>query len=285
MTETLVQNPATEATLPCVLSISGGMDSTSLLLQLLSEGRPVRAYSFYYGQRHSVELKKLEYNIGFLQDKGFDLEWQVIDVEDIFSGNTSALHVHNVLGDTIPHGHYADDNMKRTVVPLRNVIFSTIVAAKAINYAVENNTHVNIALGLHAGDHAIYPDCRPESQQAAAELYRISDWNGDKIEYIAPFIHDTKGQVLVKGITAAKTLGLTDDEIKDILAHTHTCYDPDEDGTACGLCGACTERLEAFAYASVQLRSDIMDPVQYTDHTQALAAYEAAKEQFKGQQS
>lgn len=272
---TSIKNPATETARPCVLSISGGLDSTCLLLKLLSEGRRVNSYSFFYGQRHAVELQKLEKNIEFLKGKGFNLDWTKIDVSNIFEGNTSALYRDNVLGDTIPHGHYADDNMKKTVVPLRNVIFSTIVAAKAINLAVESGSEVDIALGLHSGDHAIYPDCRPESQKLAAELYKISDWNGDKIGYVAPFINNTKGEVLVQGILAAESLGLSDEEVTEILANTHTCYDPSPEGNACGLCGSCTERLEAFAFAGMKIGrgNNFMDPAQYSDPAAAMTKY------------
>lgn len=268
---------------PTVLSISGGMDSTCLLMKLLSEGRNVKAYSFFYGQRHAVELKKLKKNIKFLQKAGLPVEWTKIDVSDIFSDNTSALYKENVLGDEIPQGHYADDNMKRTVVPLRNVIFSTIIAAKAINLAVKEGQNVDIAMGLHSGDHAIYPDCRPESQSMAKELYRISDWNGDKIDYIAPFINLTKGEVLVEGINAMKDLGFSLKEIENILSNTHTCYDPDEDGNACGKCGACTERIEAFAYMNVMMGYDatFIDPASYQNEEDMISKFYTKFDEIK----
>ena len=127
-----------------VISLSGGLDSTCLLLKLLSEGKEVRAYSFYYGQRHSIELKKVKKNIKFLQSKGFPVSHQIIDVEDVFSGNTSSLV--SSTGKDIPEGDYREESMKSTVVPLRNVIFSAIIYSKAINWAVETGENVYIVV-------------------------------------------------------------------------------------------------------------------------------------------
>ena len=133
-----------------VLSCSGGLDSSMLLLKLLAEGKSVRCYSFNYGQKHVIELEKIKKNIEFLKSKGLPVEHQIVDVTDIFSGNTSSLVAST--GKGIPHGHYAAENMKSTVVPLRNVIFSAVVYSKAINWAVETGENVMISLGIHAGD-------------------------------------------------------------------------------------------------------------------------------------
>ncbi len=244
-----------------VISLSGGMDSTMLLMYLLANGMEVRAYSFYYGQKHSVELKKVKKNVKFLQSKGFKLEHQIIDLESVFSGNTSSLVAST--GIDIPHGHYDEDNMKSTVVPLRNVIFSSIIYSKAINWAVQTGDNVLITLGLHNGDHFVYSDCRPESQEACKKAFEVSDDNSGKVDYIAPFINIDKGQVLKEGLGAMNRLGFTRAEKNKILRNTHTCYDPDKEGRSCGLCGSCTERLEAFAF------NKIKDPVKYQDQEQA----------------
>lgn len=244
-----------------VISVSGGLDSTMLLVKLLSEGLEVKAYSFNYGQKHNVELDKVKRNIKFLQTKGYPVTHTIINIKDIFSDNTSALV--KSTGLDIPHGHYDEENMKSTVVPLRNVIFSSIIYSKAINWAVQSNENVFITLGLHAGDHAIYPDCRPESQEACKKAFELSDWNSGKVDYIAPFIDIDKGGVLHEGLQAMSKMGFSKSEIRKVLKNTHTCYDPGTKGESCGLCGSCTERLEAFA------TNKMKDPVKYKDQDQA----------------
>lgn len=238
-----------------VISLSGGLDSSCLLIHLLAQGKEVRAYSFFYGQKHAVELKKVKKNIKFLQEKGFPVTHEVIDLESAFSGNTSSLV--KSTGVDIPHGFYAEENMKSTVVPLRNVIFSAIIYSKAINWAVESGDNVLITLGLHFGDHSIYPDCRQESQEACKKAFELSDWNSDKVDYEAPFVNIDKGQVLGEGIKAMNELGFTKAEIRKYLKNTHTCYDPNEKGESCGLCGSCVERILAFD------ANGMRDPVKY----------------------
>ena len=240
-----------------VISLSGGLDSTCLALELLSQGKEVRAYSFYYGQKHKVELQKVKRNIKFLQDKGLPITHQIINLEDVFNGNTSSLVAST--GKDIPHGHYAAENMKSTVVPLRNVIFSSIIYSKAINWAVECGENVEITLGIHSGDHFIYKDCRPESQEACKHAFEISDENGDKVDYDAPFVNIDKGQVLGRGLEAMKKMGFNKADMRKVLKNTHTCYDPNEKGESCGLCGSCVERLEAFA------ANGIKDPIRYQE--------------------
>lgn len=241
-----------------VISLSGGMDSTCLLMHLLANGYDeVRAFSFNYGQKHDIELKKVQNNIKFLQEKGFAVSHQIIDVRDCFSDSASSLHKG---GDAIPEGHYADENMKSTVVENRNIIFSSIVYGKALGWANKTQDNVVITLGLHAGDHAIYPDCRPESQNMAKTLFAISNWGSERVDYIAPFVNIDKGMVLKSGIDAMKKMNFSDIEIETVLYNTHTCYNPSEDGgISCGKCGSCTERLEAFASVGMK------DPVPYAE--------------------
>lgn len=238
-----------------VISLSGGLDSTCLLMHLLANGYDeIRAFSFNYGQKHDIELKKVQKNIKFLQEKGFNVTHQIIDVRDCFSDSASSLHKG---GEAIPEGHYADENMKSTVVENRNIIFSSIIYGKALGWANKTQDNVAITLGLHAGDHAIYPDCRPESQELAKELFRISNWGSERVDYIAPFVKIDKGEVLADGIASMKHIGLTQAETMGVLENTHTCYNPNEKGESCGKCGSCTERLEAFATNGIE------DPVPY----------------------
>ena len=238
-----------------VISLSGGLDSTCLLMHLLANGYDeIRAYSFDYGQKHSVELKKVKKNIKFLQRKGYNIEHQVINVRDVFSDSASSLHRG---GEAIPKGHYEDETMKSTVVENRNIIFSAIVYGKALGWANKTGDSVVITLGIHAGDHCIYPDCRPESHEAAKHLFKISNWNSEAVDYIAPFEYIDKGEVLRRGVVAMKSLGFTKANIKSVLKNTHTCYNPDEKGRSCGECGSCRERLEAFE------KNGMEDPLEY----------------------
>lgn len=250
-----MENTTNEATKRAVISLSGGLDSTCLLLKLLADGYEVRAYSFDYGQKHEVELKKVKKNIKFLQSAGLPLTHQIINLRDVFSDSMSSLHKG---GDDIPHGMYDQDNMKSTVVENRNIIFSSIIYGKALAWANQTNSNVVITQGLHAGDHSIYPDCRPESQEMARELYKISNWGSERVDFIAPFINIHKGKVLSEGLDAMQSLGFSTREINNILRNTHTCYDPNDKGESCGLCGSCTERIEAFAFNLMK------DPAKYS---------------------
>lgn len=237
-----------------VVSLSGGLDSTCLLLKLLSEGYEVRAYGFNYGQKHSIELKKVKKNIKYLQKLGYQVTHQIIDLRDCFSDSASSLHEG---GEKVPEGDYRDETMKSTVIENRNVIFSSIIYGKALGWANKTQENVLISLGLHAGDHAIYPDCRPESQEMARELFRISNWGSERVDYEAPFIHCDKGEVLRQGVEAMKAMGFSKSQINRILKNTHSCYAPDEKGRSCGRCGTCVERLEAFEKVGMK------DPIEY----------------------
>lgn len=246
-----------------VISLSGGLDSTCLLMHLLANGYDeIRAFSFNYGQKHDVELRKVQNNIKFLQDKGFNVSHQIIDLRDCFSDSASSLHKG---GEAIPEGHYADENMKSTVVENRNIIFSSIIYGKALGWANKTQSDVKITLGLHAGDHAIYPDCREASQKMARELYALSNWGSERVDYIAPFVNIDKGAVLASGIAAMQHLGFTESERDEVLRNTHTCYNPipcgdgSDEVKSCGKCGSCTERLEAFAV------NGLKDPVPYQE--------------------
>lgn len=235
-----------------VISMSGGLDSTCLAMKLLSEEYEVRAYAFDYGQKHDIELKKLKKNIKFLQSKDLPITLQVIDLKDAFSDSNSSLRG---VGD-IPKADYGEDNMKSTVVENRNVIFSSIVYGKALSWANRTESDVKIALGIHGGDHALYPDTTEESRQAAEHLFKISNWGSERVDYDAPFVNSTKAELLGIGIQSMKNLGFGKSEINKVLKNTHSCYDP-ENGKSCGQCGTCKERLDAFE------QNRWKDPIKY----------------------
>ena len=141
--------------------------------------------------------------------------------------------------EPIPEGHYQDDNMSKTVVPARNIIFSSILAGYA--WSVEAK---EVWIGIHAGDHFIYPDCRPEFYFAMKEA--IMRGTNNKVNLIAPFLNKDKAEIVKRGI-----------ELKVPFEITRTCYTENE--LACGKCGSCVERLEAFAL------NGIADPIKYEE--------------------
>lgn len=241
-----------------ILSLSGGLDSTCLLLHLLSKGYEVKCYSFDYGQRHQIELKKVKENISFLKSIGFlknRLQHQVINLRDVFSESNSSLHQDSMT--EIPQGHYADVSMKSTVVENRNIIFASIIYGKALAWADKTGEKIDIFLGIHSGDHEIYPDCRPESRLAAELCFKISNYNSHLVSYKAPFESLDKSEVLSVGLQSMEEQELSSSEIEYILSHTHTCYSPNEKGESCGKCGSCVERLEAFEINKLE------DPIKY----------------------
>ena len=168
-----------------VMALSGGMDSTGLLMHLLAEGHEVHALSYDYGQKHSIEIERAKANIAYLKSKGIYLEHKVIDLRSAMSIFDSALTTE---GYEVPQGHYEEEQMKQTVVPNRNAIFSSILYGYALSVAQKRNKVVKIALGVHSGDHAIYPDCRPEFYGALENAFQIGNWSSDLVSFYLPYI-------------------------------------------------------------------------------------------------
>lgn len=237
-----------------VLSLSGGLDSTCLLMWLLSNNYQIKAYSFFYNQKHSIELEKVKKNVALLHERGYELEHHIIDLSSCFDESNSSLKKGN---DIIPEGHYASENMKSTVVENRNVIFAAIIYGKALSWANKEESPVEIFLGTHAGDHVIYPDCTETSRIACEHAFQVSNWGSERVSYQAPFNYKDKGDVLNEGLISMHLLGFNDDTINNVLSNTHTCYNPNEKGESCGKCGSCVERLEAFA------ANQMKDPIKY----------------------
>lgn len=234
-----------------VLSFSGGMDSSSLLFQILTEGyTKVYCYSFDYGQRHSIEIEKSQELVQALNHAGFDVNYQLINVRDVFSDSQSAIGANKA--EEVPENEYNQENLKVTVVENRNVIFSAIIYGKALALSKKFNADVDILMGVHNSDAGTYPDTRPASVNMAKELYRISNYGSERIDYRAPFVDVTKSQVLKAGLEALEKLGLS----SDMYSHTSSCYNPSE-GKACGKCATCLDRLKAFKEAGIE------DPIPY----------------------
>jgi len=235
-----------------VLSLSGGMDSTSLALSLLAEGyTSIKAISFDYGQRHKVELERAASFVKYLQEKGFNVEHHIVDLSSMGPLLNSTLMQG---GKDVPHGHYEDKTMRDTVVPNRNVIFSSIVYAAALSEAMKDKTKVDIALGVHSGDNAVYPDCRPESIEALRHVFKISNWDSELVEYRSPFIDIKKKEILEIALKSCTTIGV---DFIECMKNTSTSYDPTPDGKASGKSSSDIERIEAF------LAIGIEDPIEY----------------------
>lgn len=205
-----------------VLSLSGGLDSSSLLLHLLANGYEVTALSFDYGQKHRVELERAKSLIEYLNSDCTTpyVRHQVIKIDGITQLLNSAL-VEG--GWDVPEGHYEQDNMKDTVVPNRNKIFSSLIQAVALSIATKNETEVKIAMGIHAGDHAIYPDCRQEFRDADDTAFRVGNWDADRVSYYTPYLEVNKFDILKDGLECCEKLGINFDEV---YKRTNTSYKP-----------------------------------------------------------
>ncbi|NQY64391.1 MAG: 7-cyano-7-deazaguanine synthase QueC [Alteromonadaceae bacterium] len=216
-----------------VVIYSGGMDSFTVLNQALKNGKEVYAISFDYGQRHVKELE-----CASLVCKQLNITHKVIDISAInqlLAG--SSLMASETENIEIPEGHYQADNMKSTVVPNRNMILISLAVAYAVSVGA-----AQVYYGAHSGDHAIYPDCRPEFVEKMNDVCQIANY--EAVEIFSPYLNVNKTAILTDGIS----MGLD-------YSNTWTCYNGRE--KACGKCGACQERLEAFR------DNNVTDPLLY----------------------
>jgi len=221
-----------------VIGLSGGMDSATLLGYFLNQGYEVHTCSFQYGSKQNkYEEKAVSQIIEYYYKHGFLVVSHRINLENAFGDFRSNLLK---TGGDIPEGHYEDESMKATVVPGRNLIFLSIMAGLAESIGAKI-----VAIGVHSGDHAIYPDCRPEFVAAAHNAIELS--TGGKVKVVAPFLLDDKAGILHRG--------LNDFTLKVPYELTRTCYKDQE--YACGKCGSCQERIEAFHNLGIE------DPIIY----------------------
>ncbi len=210
-----------------VIILSGGMDSVTLLHFLVKHLQcSMKAISFDYGQKHKKEIAFAK-----AQCEELDVEHCVIELPFIADLFSSALLSK---GSEIPEGHYKEENMKQTVVPNRNMIMSSIAVGLG-----QSTGASFLALGVHAGDHTIYPDCRAEFIDAFRAAVELSDWNPFTV--FAPFQRMTKVEILEIGFQLSPPVD---------YAKTWTCYKGME--KACGKCGSCQERGEAFAQIEIK---------------------------------
>ncbi len=215
-----------------IVLLSGGMDSTTAFYKAFEETEIVMALSFYYGQRHSKEIYYAE-----TTSIAHDVEHYMIDITSIgelLKG--SALSDPNV---EVPDGHYAAETMVQTIVPNRNMIMLSQAVGAAIGAGANE-----VWAAMHAGDHFIYPDCRPEFIDIMNQAIPIA--TETDVQIVAPFIYNTKDDIVLFG-----------HDLNVDWTQTWSCY---KGGTIhCGRCGTCVERQEAFHIAGVT------DPTIYTD--------------------
>jgi 7-cyano-7-deazaguanine synthase len=213
---------------------SGGLDSTVLLYDVHQTfSGNVRASSVNYGQRHRRELVAAR----LIADE-LGVEHRVIDLAALGRLVPGSSQTDSRV--KVPHGHYEEESMKVTVVPNRNMMLLSTSAMVAIA-----NGAKSLAYAAHAGDHAIYPDCRPEFVEAMRRALALADWN--PLELMAPYLFDSKADIVRRGVLLAVPFGAT-----------WSCYEGVE--LHCGQCGTCVERQEAFAIAGAS------DPTRYSTH-------------------
>ena len=211
---------------------SGGLDSTVLATQMKRDAEETRLLSINYGQRHAKEL-----NHSQRVAKHLDLPHEILNLSQL-----GAILGGSSLTDkslALPEGHYAEESMKSTVVPNRNMILLALAGGHALSLGFDT-----IAYAAHAGDHTIYPDCRPEFADAMDTALSLADWN--TLSLHRPFVDMTKSDLVSLGT-----------ELDAPLHLTWSCYAGNE--IHCGKCGTCVERKEAFALANVP------DPTKYEE--------------------
>jgi 7-cyano-7-deazaguanine synthase len=275
-----------------VLSLSGGMDSSTLLLHLLANDYEVTALSFDYGQKHKIELERATDLVQYI-NQNLDnwnskenpypkVKHQIIKLDGLAQLLNSSL-VEG--GSEVPEGHYAAENMKDTVVPNRNKIFSSIIQAVALSIADKKGTECSIAMGIHAGDHEIYLDCRQDFRDADFDAFIIGNWGAENVNVYTPYIDTDKFGILEDGVECCKQLSLDFDEV---YKRTNTSYKPiqikqmSSNGQFLGYTtysdyksASSVERIEAF------MKLGRPDPCEYADLENGPVAWETVVKHVK----
>jgi 7-cyano-7-deazaguanine synthase len=220
-----------------VLALSGGLDSTVLLYGLRAAGNEVFPVTFRYNSKHNPWERRAAAAV-CVEAGVRPLE---VDLTGPFDAAAAVAKAPSSLLSTspaaVPEGHYNDETMRQTVVPGRNLIFASVLAAVAESVGADW-----VALGVHQGDHQIYPDCRPGFVSALGRTVAAS--TDGRVRVFTPLLHWDKAGVVREGIRLGVPFRLT-----------RTCYTFWE--AACGKCGACRERLEAFE------KNGVPDPIEY----------------------
>ena len=235
-----------------VLSASGGLDSTSLLLNLLANNYKVLIRNFDYGSKQNkIERGYLLRAIDFLKSKGFEIDYKEADLSSIMGGFKSSLTRKDI--DT-PEGHYSRENQEIIFVPNRNGIFFNLIAGTALTVYEDTGCEVVLCLGVHKGEAGVtYPDCTPEYYQKAFEAFKQGNYE-NKVNLYLPYENCYKLDVLKDGLNSCNKLGI---DWKDIYSKTISCYSPNEAGESCGKCPTCVERMGIFKELGLE------DPIPY----------------------
>lgn len=217
-----------------VVLCSGGIDSATLAYKVVAERKLDRLISFDYGQRHRREIEHaalIAAELGARHD--------IVDITALGKFLTSSSLISG--GDAVPDGHYAQDNMKSTVVPNRNAIMLSIAFGIAAGAKADA-----VGIAVHGGDHFIYPDCRPAFVDAFRTMQERALADLWEVELYSPFLTTDKAGIVAEGARLGVPFDLT-----------WSCYKGGE--AHCGRCGTCVERREAFHLSGVP------DPTQYED--------------------
>ncbi len=216
-----------------IVLLSGGLDSSVLLYALKYEDHECIALCADYGQRHELEIVSA---LAIARDAGVKIvSANMAHALGPLFANAASSQVGKRVD--VPTGHYADESMRTTIVPNRNMLLIALAGSLAVSV---NATH--IAYAAHAGDHAIYPDCRPEFAMAMRNALRLCNEPG--LMLVTPFLHLTKAEIVARGHALHVPFKMTRSCYENRIRH-------------CGLCGTCYERREAFQLAGVE------DPTTY----------------------
>lgn len=235
-----------------ILSCSGGLDSTSLLLNLLRNGYNPHIVNFNYGSKQNkLELKGLKKNLNYLKKRGYNIDYQTINISSAMKDLYSSLTRNNL---EVAEGKYTRETEEDIFVPNRNAIFASIIFAKALTIYKDTQNDVSICMGIHGGEHDLYPDCTPEFFNSLFESFQKGNFHSEHIHAYNPYVEVNKQKVLEDGLQSCKELNL---DYKKIYKNTLSCYKPNEKGLSCGKCPTCLERLEIFENLGLK------DPAKY----------------------
>jgi 7-cyano-7-deazaguanine synthase len=212
-----------------VAVVSGGMDSVVLAHLIKDGGHDLTMISFDYGQRHRKEL-----GFASLAAQRLKVDHHIVNMQSMIGLISKSALTNDAI--SVPDGHYAEQTMKQTVVPNRNAIMLNIAAGLAITVGADR-----LATGVHAGDHYIYPDCRPEFIWSLQQMLKIANegFIDPDFKIYAPFVDVNKARIAQIG-----------HELNVPWSETWSCYKGEE--IHCGACGTCFERREAFRDAGVE---------------------------------
>lgn len=236
-----------------IVIFSGGMDSATALWWALKQGYDVTSMTFDYGQRHKKEIEATWAIRNYAYAKTME-HWRTHVVVPMTGVSAACMSGGSQTGsEPVPHGHYTDESMKVTVVPNRNMIFLALATGRAVMEKAER-----VIYGAHAGDHAIYADCRPEFVNSMRQVIRVATYEAQsskqfgQLQYAPPFTVDLEAPFIDKTKAAVAVIG---GELGVPFALTWSCYEGKD--FHCGKCGTCVERREAFRLARIE------DPTNY----------------------